>query len=172
MPQDSTFDPPSRAFLYAGLSLIAAYFAWQGFIEHRRFALEGVHVQGTVTRWTVPPCVKRCDTSLFAAYVFRDSEGYMHAGTAQVPYELIGKLTIKGPIPVRYVKGDPTQNVPDYDNALSTSILGAIAFVVLNLMALASCRKGKSSERGAPCESDKPSPSTDRIRVPVQYPFC
>jgi hypothetical protein len=50
MPKDLAFDPPSRAFLYAGLSLIAAYFAWQGFIEHRHFALEGVHVQGTVTQ--------------------------------------------------------------------------------------------------------------------------
>jgi hypothetical protein len=85
MPKDLAFDPPSRAFLYAGLSLIAAYFAWQGFIEHRHFALEGVHVQGTVTQWTVPRCVKRCDTSLSVSYVFRDSEGHVHTGTGQGP---------------------------------------------------------------------------------------
>jgi hypothetical protein len=91
---------------------------------------------------------------------------------AKVPYELIGKLTIKGPVPVRYVKGDPTQSVPDYDYSLSISILGAIAFVVLNLMALASCRKGKNSEmRRAPDQSDKSSPSASRIRIPVQFPF-
>jgi hypothetical protein len=93
-------------------------------------------------------------------------------GTGQVPNELYGKLKIQGAIPMRYIKKDPTQNVPDCDDALSIAVLGGIAFLVLSLKTLARCRKDKSSQiRIAPNKADRLSPSSTGFRSNISYPF-